>query len=371
MINQSSAFTILLLYTLMISYYYFFDMAYDFHMITTTIMVVVLIAMNSSIDKLTDEMKDIGKFIGHLLFISLVLHLVWCIFHLTFSTIFYFGFFNTITYTLIFTFMGISGITKFIDKHYLSKSNIGQQFLTVINNYYNIYFVSKNWSNTIKTYLTHIYQNYVKIYGLFIFQKLWSVNTDLSDNSKTKIVMNKLDEKYVDAKQCLFQQCFEPYFFKMVNDTINNDPFTLKPIKLENMYKNPKLNTDMNFLQESQMDNVEDSLDDLNDEDTLKVETPIVPPLKLPPTTNNETKPIVNNRNALRKKIAAKKMERSNRNKYPPGPPGMDKMMETMLQGDNLKKIMEQFPPDKIQQQDVDPEQVRQMMQMMMKNTKK
>jgi len=394
---------IMLLYGIMISYYYFFDMPYDLHAFVTTSMTIILIGLNGALDSLSNEIKDIGKFIGHLLFISLVTHLVGCMMYSVYSTIFYLGFMNTVIYTSVFTFLGMGVMIKIVSEcleNNLSKSNIGQQMITIINNYYNIYIASKNWSNIIVTNFLNIYYNYIKSYGSIIYRKLSNVNADLSDNTGTKIVMNKIDAKYADAKQCLLQNCFSPYFFNLFNTTMNNDPFRSgDALAFNNIYKNPGLNTDMSFLQTSHMDIFEDNLDDFDDyiddlqnEEKIVVDQESILEMKTPelknslsqssidviPDTNTQT----NNRNALRKKIAAKKAERSIRGgknqqnpmtnpmMNPMQMPGMDKMMETMLQGDNLKKLMEQFPPDKIGMSNMDPEQMRQIMQSMMKNKK-
>uniref|UniRef100_A0A6C0CBJ0 Uncharacterized protein n=1 Tax=viral metagenome TaxID=1070528 RepID=A0A6C0CBJ0_9ZZZZ len=326
-------------------------------------MAMFLMGLASISSTLSDKMKETGKFISHLLFISLTCNTVWSTLAIMYNCFFYFGFFNTIVNLFLFSFLVMGGFVQMAQEgvmDWMGKYTLGQQILTGLNNYYDLYIVSANLWTRICEHVKYVFKNYVQVYGTVVIDKLLTVNADLSDNLKSKKVIARLDKKYAVTKDMFMQEYLQPYFFSLIESTISGDPF-------QNVNNSYKVNTDMTdkfekMVLDSEIDNLSDE-----DEDTSPAAVPIEPPKVLSPEEN---------RQMLRKKIAAKKAARGNRNKQmqmstKSQPPNMNKMMETMMQGDNLKKFMTAFPPDKMDPANLDDKQLELMMQMMKDMNKK
>jgi glucosamine 6-phosphate synthetase-like amidotransferase/phosphosugar isomerase protein len=119
------------------------------------------------------------------------------------------------------------------------------------------------------------------------------------------------------------------------------------------------------MLLDSEIDNLSDDSEEIVP--VKKEEIPVPAQPQISPEAN---------RQMLRKKIAAKKAARGNRNKQMQmnmnkQPPNIDKMLETIMQEDNLKKLMESFPHGKIDPSNIDNKQMELMMQMMQGMNKK
>jgi len=332
-------------------------------------MVMFLMGLCSIRKTLSDEMNDVGQFVSHLLFISLASNTIWGTFAIIYNSFFYFGFFNTIINLLLLSSLVMSGFIQMARQgtiDWMRKSNIGEQILNGLNYYYNLYIVSKNSLENIRTYAVHILDNYVLIYGLIIYDKFVTVNSDLSDNNKSRKIMGKLNKRYIEVKDIFMQQYFQPYIFSLIESTMTADPF-------QNINNNYKLNTDMTdkfekMLLDSEIDNLSDDSEDspVNVQPVPDEQSVQSPPQTVTPEAN---------RQILRKKIAAKKSARVNRNKQVQmnmkAPPNMNKMMETMMEGDNLQKMMAAFPPGQLNMSNPDDKQMELIMQMMQQMNKK
>jgi hypothetical protein len=363
--------------------------------------------MNIIGDKLTNELKDIGKFLGHAMFVSVCFSLVCGFISLIYGIIFYFGFVNTMITINIICMLSMSSLVNLFKQElvrYFSKSNIGNKILELLNYYYNTYIISKKYCDKIAIFSKYIFQNYVWMYTKIIFNKFMKINNELCDNKQSIVVKNKLDVKYSNAKNYFVEQIVQPYFIKSFQDALENDPFSLmNPLNPsgtdflinsmdKNQYKNNVSNENMNmntsFLTNNKL-NEKDNLDDLDDneidlknvpevskkqiEDAEKLEKEI--------TVHENKKPILNvedKRAALRNKMAEKRTARTG-GRNPKAMqqnmanimnmPGMSQMMETMMKGDNLEKLMKQIPQDKLGKHSgaIDPEQMKQLIKSMNK----
>jgi len=317
-------------------------------------------------------MQDIMKFIGHIIFISLCISLGSWLVSLVYGSLFYFGFVNTIVGINIIGMLSMSGIMRlFSSKIYafLSGSYIGNKLLNLFNNYYNIYV-------GLKRYMVRICNYFVKwlrklwVYTKLLFGRFRNIHGNLAGNTKSISVRNTMYSKYNTAQSYLFFKMFNPSSLNLFTNILNTDPFHPKRDTLSDQYKNPKSNQgiNMNFLTNTQLNetNDDDDLDDnLDDTETIIhteqepeqekiVEEKPVEPIELDkPLTKAEK------RAALKRKIAEKRANRTgvtarnakqmqqNMEKFS-NIPDMNDMMKTMMQGDNLEKIMKQVSLDKL-----------------------
>jgi len=360
--------------------------------------------MNLLADRLSDKLKDIGKFLGHTMFISVCFSVVSGFISLIYNIVFVYGFVNTIVAVyFLSTFLMSSIINMFARQliESISQSNIGSKFLDLLNYYYNTYIVSKKIYERVKIFLKKIARNYVLFYCKIIMNKFIKINNELSDNQQSKLIKSKIDNKCSSTKNYIIEQIVQPYFIRSFQAALEKDVFEMpfnpnmglytnnkidtkivKPIG--NQYKTtlPSNNIDMNFLGNNKI--IDDSMDDLDDNDTdldnsLKVsEEQIKDAEKLDNELNRElsekSKELTpeEKKNALRKKVAEKKAARTaGRGQQAKqnmsnimAMPGMNEMFETMLQGDNLEKIMKQMPQNNVSMQmpNIDANQMKQIM---------
>lgn len=160
----------------------------------------------------------------------------------------------------------------------------------------------------------------------------------------------------------------------------------------EMYYKNNLFNNDINnmsFLENTNLKDDDDNMDDLDDFDLTAVPVPDVNTKKQINEENQTKKKKTNDnkegsdenltrnekRAALRKKVA--EMKKKSRNPQDTSAaakknlnnvmkmPGMDKLMETMMKGNNLEKIMKEIPQDKlgVPKSDVDINQMKKLIQ--------
>lgn len=355
------------------------DLSYDMHIYLTTIMTIVFFVLNNRVP----DMHDLGKFTGHLVFLSLVLHMIFDGMSVIYDTIFYFGFVNTVVYSQIMMFILMGGVSTFCGaflEDRLSSSNLGRTLLSTLNYCYNTYILPIKLSDYLFRGVCYLYEHYLSVYGMAIYRILKQTNTDFCDNTKSQMIINKMDEKYTDIKQALFKKYLQQSMFGAMNSTMGQDPFNFsKSLKLSHI--NPQINTEMNFLKESQVEDIEDDLDDSTEE--IESVTPPEPTQETPEKNDpidNAQKAVeeaqraqVERQKMLKRKIAAKKAGRTGGRSNQAAQqqvsnmmsmPGMDKIMEEMMKGDNLKNIMQQFPQDKM---NGDPEQMKKMLKSMSK----
>ena len=417
--------TIVFVYFFIFVKYLFLSNSYlDMQFITSSLLVVLLSWMNTCPDKLTNEMKDLGKFLGHAMFISVCISLVCGFISFIYNILFYFGFINTIivlNISCMFLMSNLVSVFKQDLNEKLSKSNIGNKILDLITYYYNTYIVSKKLGQKILEYIKIFIKDYLWVYIKIIYNKFIKINKELSNNSQSKIVKTKLDDKYSNAKNYITEQVAQPFFIKSFQSALGNDPFAMANLNKEivtnkkNPYKNSLLNQgmNMNIISNTEV-NDKDDLDDLDEEldltnvlevsksqidDAEKLEKELSQKelsqkkelsrkQSAPKSVTSEPKLLTpeERRAALRRKVAEKKGSRTgvknqqttqnqiamqNQMANLMNMPGMNEMMENMFKGDNLEKIMKQMPKDKTNGQipNIDQEQVKKMMRSM--NTKK
>ncbi|XWV25310.1 hypothetical protein QJ856_gp0460 [Tupanvirus deep ocean] len=368
--------------------YNFFDMQF----FASTLLVILLSIINFCPERLTNETRDIGKFLGHAMFISVCFSLISGLVLMIYNVIFYFGFVNTIiSLNMVFMFLMSSMVQmckeQINDK--LSKSNIGNKILNLINYYYNTYVVSKKLGNKLGDFVKLIMMNYVWVYCKIVFNKFLKINNELSENSQSQIVKTKLDNKYSDAKKYFSEEVIQPFFIKSFQSALENNPFAVingNDKDNQNHYKNTlsNQNINMSFLANTKF-NENDNIDDLDDDLDMS-NVPEVPKEQIEQAEKLEkeqenTKVLTaeEKRAALKKKMAEKRANRGGPNRNQKSMqnnmanlmnmPGMNEMMETMLKGDNLEKLMKQMPKDKVgmQMPTVDAEQMKQLIRAMNK----
>jgi len=401
----SNTVTIFLLYLfIFLKYVFFSEYLFDIQFFVSNLLMLLLTLMNLLADRLSDKLKDIGKFLGHTMFISVCFSVVSGFISLIYNIVFVYGFVNTIVAVyFLSTFLMSSIINMFARQliESISQSNIGSKFLDLLNYYYNTYIVSKKIYERVKIFLKKIARNYVLFYCKIIMNKFIKINNELSDNQQSKLIKSKIDNKCSSTKNYIIEQIVQPYFIRSFQAALEKDVFEMpfnpnmglytnnkidtkivKPIG--NQYKTtlPSNNIDMNFLGNNKI--IDDSMDDLDDNDTdldnsLKVsEEQIKDAEKLDNELNRElsekSKELTpeEKKNALRKKVAEKKAARTaGRGQQAKqnmsnimAMPGMNEMFETMLQGDNLEKIMKQMPQNNVSMQmpNIDANQMKQIM---------
>ena len=390
---------------ILLRYFLWSDNYFDMQFIVSTILIGLMMWIYRSVDnkEYTEETKQIIKFLAHMMFISLVFSLLCDVISIIYGIIFYFGFVNTMVIGNIIVMSAMAGLVDiFKDKisKYLSRTHIGNWLMDMMNYYYNTYIVSKKIYETIILIFKYVLVNYVWYAIKFIFNKFVSINSEFSANNNSELVKKKLNNKCNGTKDYFFNQIMQPYIVSSLTSTINSNAFSLDTSSQidENLiipkmsYKNnlTNQNMDMSFLEKTKIEETND-LDDLDDLDDLEEDIDLleqtknnVPKIEITPTpisaSTTEIKPNIQTptfkqltteekKALLRKKLAEKKAARtmgsSNRNRTTqrmaqPNAnvnsnananaaemmknPFMGKMMETILQGDNLEKLMKTMP---------------------------
>lgn len=222
---------ILLLYLFIFFKYLFYAIKFfDMQFITATLMIVLLSWINMSADKIPDEIKDSGKFMGHIMFISVCFSMFSEIINAIYCIIFRYGFVNTIIILHVFFLVSMSGLINIFKekiKFYLSKSHLGNMILNGLNYYYNTYIVTKKYNERIMEIIKYYFNNYVWYYTKIIFSKFVKINVELSDNQQFKIVKNKMNNKYESIKQFAVEKMIQPYVMSSIQSALEKDPFSL------------------------------------------------------------------------------------------------------------------------------------------------
>jgi hypothetical protein len=452
------------------SFFFGFD-PWNFQLLSVTYLMCFVTAFDILLTKLSPEVMDIFKFIAHFIFVTLIFSIISNIISFMYGTVFYLGFINTIAICL-FISSGVIGLIKTQLITVLSTSNTGRMILDMVNYCYNLFLLAFNYVYgfilTGKTFLNDL----TPYFGV-IFNRFYEVHTDLKDNSGSRMIKNKLDDKYSQAKSQFIQKVVQPYFFKSFTSTLNSNLFNQTPtnssvkftysqeiplnnsslniskeqsedfknlfkefnkvlvdtkqldkdkIKSSSMTAKQVMNSlgpyedvspediNMNFLTNTAI-NEDDTLDDDLDADIDSIDIPVnndlisqevntesttestteVPEKPVKTVSKVTSKPAPktapkqlsakDKKKLLRQKIAAKKNQR-NGGIVPGGNPskkdmanilnmpGMEQMVQTMMQGDNLQKLLSEIPPEKIgfdQMPQIDQNQMKQIMQGIMK----
>jgi hypothetical protein len=339
-------------------------------MSTSFIVIVNWIKLNA--DKLSDEIKDMGTFLGHMMFISICFSIISSFISFIYGILFYFGFSNTIIFVKIVCVLLMSGLLpKYKEQlnEKLTKSNIGRKILEFINYYYNTYVVSKKIYEKIIEFVKFIIKKYVWVFCKIIFHKFIKINNELSNNSQSKIVKSKLDEKYDNAKKYIIDQVIQPMVMKQFQHVLDSDPFTNINFGKPNseispkQYKNTIHTKSINMSSLTNKKTIDsDNIDDLDEELDLS-NVPEVSKEQIEKAEKiDKTQTIQDNRAALKKKMAEKKAMRTSGSKNQKvmnnisnlmnmpemndlmNMPGMNEMMKNMLKNNNLEKIVKQTP---------------------------
>lgn len=361
--------TVLLLYIFVFFKYIFYASSYfSLQFIMGTIMIGLLSWINISHNKITEESRQTGKFIGHTMFINVCFSLFNEAISFIYSKIFYYGFVNTIILVYIVFLIAMSKLTSTFKakiRSRMSKSNLGNTILNLINYYYNSFIVTKKYNEKIVKVCKYYFNNYIWVYSKIVLSKFIKINNELGDNKEFNSVKKKINDQCSNIKQIVIERAVQPYFIKSLQESLTNDPFDETQNKVRHLkgmsYKNSLLDDsiDMSFLNNTNLVENNDDLDDLDDIDLSNVpDAPTNQDEELDEETiqqpfKNTVKKVApekmsrqERRAMLRKKIKNKQMERGgNKNvKQAMKMPGMQKMMDTMLKGDNLEKIMKEFP---------------------------
>lgn len=365
--------TILLLYIFIFFKYIFYSVNYfNIQFIMATIMIVLISWINISHDNISEESHQTGKFIGHIMFINVCFSLFGEIISFIYSKIFYYGFINSIILIYITSLITMSKLTNTFKEKIQScllKSNIGSTILNCLNYYYNTYIITKKYNKKIIDLCKYCFSNYIWIYSKIVLGKFIKINNELGNNKEFNIVKKNFNDKCSNIKQIVIEHAVQPYFIKTLQESLIKDPFDESHNKVRHLkamsYKNSLLDDsiDMSFLNNTNLAENNDDFDDLDDIDLSNVPDVSVNQYneenneeinkeKLQTSKNTINKAIPDKitrqerRAMLRKKIKNKQTERNgNKNiKQTMKMPDMQKMMDTMLKGDNLEKIMKEFP---------------------------
>lgn len=264
------------------------------------------------------------KFIAHSLFASIVIIFFCDLVALVYNILFYFGFVNTIIFV------------KFII--ILFGSEIPDNIASKLSEYRLFRYITQKVINLCSKlvemfyrYNVHIYVlNYLWNFTKYLFGKLTAIHYQLSDNSRTRLVQNKLIAKYGEMSSHVMSFATQSY----VNTMFSNQE------------KNPSSNISMSFLSNTKVEEIDDDLDDEPTETVAHVVEPTPEPVEM---SKDERRAI------LKKKCAAKR-KGLRENKHNPremqanamnmknmmNTPLMKQMMESMLKDDGLKNMMSQ-----------------------------
>lgn len=402
----------------------------DLQFMYSTILVVLLSIINYASDRISEEYIRRCKFFAHTMFVSIIVSFIFNILSFVYNTIFYYGFINTISTLIVGSMIFLSGVTN-IFKDYINekvrKNNMGNKILNILNYYYNGYYLSKNFGLYISNKLKYLFDVHVYKYIVKIYLQLKNINSVLIDNEQSSNVVSKMYTGYSNSTSYIGKKVFERVFIKQMNQSIFNSNMDMTNMMNDALqantldkkyYKNTLSYSNMNMntidIANTSDDDLLDDLTDLdlsdapvvnNSEfDTTNVEpeqNSQISETKHTPNTDTDTslnkfRPQqssnnstpndnkINTRMALKKKIAEKRSNRTsglNNNKMMTNDtqkianmmntPNMNKLMESMMQGNNLEKILKRMPKDKmnIDMQNINTQQLKEFMKTMSKNS--
>lgn len=353
MISNKSLLTISLVYlSILIPNYYLFDIHNLYIYTISTLMVTIFgynfisLPVRASSSETNPRWllyldANIVKYIAHSLFIQMLAHIFFSIIIFIINITYHLGFTMIILYVI-----------------YLLFNTYDPIMVSIITNnmeyYYNI-LPSSIGINIIK---------YLELYAPIIYNNLYLTHVELIDNVHSKIIIEKLNNQ---------KNNLSSYITKKLSNNIQEINYDLLEITEEEYqalatsntfksnYRFPNLNIDM--------DSKNEIFDDLDDDVDVDDEPSIVPVIE----TNNNDK-----RALLRKKIADKKAgrlpgsnPRMNMSVNGVNPmemmntPEMKGAMEMMMQGGNLKNMMEQM--NGVTMTNEDEEQMKMIMASMMR----
>jgi len=344
MIKKTSIWALYILYFLNILPYHIIGFPLDAYYVTIATSVIFVSGALGN-HTLSEETTHIVKFIAHLTFLSLTISTVWGILATIYSIVFYFGFFKTVMNSFLLVFLFLGEFVQFASE-FLNQYGVGKKIVEYTSRIYDTLSEYSDFRFKLLDYVLHVYTNYGVEYMLIAYDKILDVHDDFGNNNLSRRVGDKLSARYDVTKGTLLKDHFQPYFFKLIESSMGAYSF-------ENVDNDYKVNTCMSKFEKISLDTEVDNFSDDSDEEVqltqpAPVAVPIANTIVAPQPISAEA-----HRQALRKKIAAKKNARMNRNRQMQAnmntkPPNMNKLMETMMTGDNMKKIMETFPNGKM-----------------------
>lgn len=185
--NKSSTLThILFLYGYILTkHHFFYETFFDLEFVVCTNLMAVLCWLHFFKDEMTEEHRDIGKFIGHNMLIYVILSIVSNIIIFIYEMFFVLGIINTFLILIIlYSIFMIKIIPYYFSKihNILQKSHLGRFLLNLVNYIYNFLFLFKK----IFLFMELIYSKFAKPLFKFIIGIFYQINYDLSDNTQTK-----------------------------------------------------------------------------------------------------------------------------------------------------------------------------------------
>lgn len=366
MIKEASIWTLYILYFSNALSYHILGFPLDTYYVATALSIIFLSGALGN-HTLSEESNHIVRFIAHLTFLSLTISTIWGILATIYSIVFYFGFFKTVMNTFLIAFLLLGEFIQSASE-FLNQYSVGKKIVEYATRIYDASSGYSDFRFKLLDYALHLYTTHGIEYMLIAYDKILDVHDDFGNNNLSRRVADKLSARYDVTKGKLLKDHFQPYFFKLIESSMGACSF-------ENMDNDYKVNTSMskfeNISLDTEVDNFEDSEDEVQLTQPAVVAVPIANTVVAPQPISAEA-----HRQALRKKIAAKKNARMNRNRQMQAnmnakPPNMNKLMESMMTGDNMKKIAEMFPNGKMDPNNLSSQQMETINQLMQDSQRK
>lgn len=245
--------------------WYYYSNFLDFQFWSATIILILFTFIKNF--EFTEDTKNAIKYISQTIFISLFISLIGNFLSLIYSTLFYYGFINTIISAFFITSM-IPSISSYMSNYPWVKDK------------------SKKFKDNAKIYIKYIFFDYLTPTIKFVINKFLAINRELS-NPKSEMIKRKYIDSYTDPFFLLssgpsldFSQFKD--LSKLSFDIPEEYNYDISD-KFNSQNKNNLLNSgiDMNFLQDTTIE-CED-IDDLTDDDEKSLEVNI-------PTQNTASK---------------------------------------------------------------------------------
>lgn len=378
MLQKETITSVFCLYILSFFKYIFFSPNYiDIEFILSNIFFALTVFINSSLNTI---LVDGMKFCAQNILVMMGIFLLSGLLSFIYSIVFYFGLVTTTIFVYLLYNMIDSGLLRDISGH-MNRFYGNHSLLKKINHDSYLYsFCSDLWewfNNILLNYAQKIIWPICK----FLFCVFLAINMELSDNFRSNVIKDKMKKRYEIGKKYFS----ENYIFPYITKTITNN-FTKNTPKSKN--KNTDIQLDMNFLNDTQIikNDIEDLDDDDNNEqeqneqvneeikedikqvDIKEVIKPVPKPIKVQENASganqksDRAENVLDKKAALRRKLAEKKAARTGTNVSMPRNkkemknsvaemmkmPGMDEMVGSMLQGDNLQNMLKNLPKEKM-----------------------
>lgn len=304
---------------------------------------------------------DLMTFVNHIIYTILLINIVSSVINFFCYIIFYYGFSNSVLIIYMTSIFFLSNIVTVFKTKLLSLSDkyvFVSKCLKILNYYYNTYYVTLKLGNIMYIYLCKFSQQ-VWIFLKFIHTNLYNLEKQYSNNSQTAIYKNNLSNSYKQKKDYFLNRVVDTCFYYFADsrklDNVRN--FN----RMETEHNGIKMFHDKNVIMDSNTTDEEtlNSMDDLDDLDNIdSSDAPVVTNEQIADAEKLEKDlETEKNRKKLREKISNKRTNRGGRkikntqttqNKKNIGNmmsnPLMKNMMQNMLKGDNLEKILSNMP---------------------------